>query len=224
MLSVRRILPLALCAFLGSVSLCSATLIDRGSGLIYDDVLDVTWLQDADYAQTSGASPFGRMAWGEAEAWASSLSYTDTVRGTTWDDWRLPTTINAPSSNGYDPTGLSSELAFMYYVNLGYAANYGDQSSPEPSSSNYNPFVNLHYRGYWSGTTADNPEQAWFLHFHFGSQGFTSGGGDSQYVWLLRDGDVGAAVPASVPEPTSVALVGLGLAGYGCFRRKVRGQ
>ncbi|MDZ7752733.1 MAG: hypothetical protein U5S82_13950 [Gammaproteobacteria bacterium] len=28
----------------------SATLFDRGRGLIYDDVLDITWLQDANYA------------------------------------------------------------------------------------------------------------------------------------------------------------------------------
>jgi len=30
----------------------SATLIDRGSGLIYDDVLNITWLQDVQYALT----------------------------------------------------------------------------------------------------------------------------------------------------------------------------
>lgn len=32
-----------------------ATLIDRGSGLIYDDVQNLTWLQDASYFATSGA-------------------------------------------------------------------------------------------------------------------------------------------------------------------------
>ena len=31
-----------------------AALIDRGGGLIYDDALNVTWLQDANYAKTSG--------------------------------------------------------------------------------------------------------------------------------------------------------------------------
>ena len=31
-----------------------AALYDRGEGLIYDDVLDITWLQDANYAMTSG--------------------------------------------------------------------------------------------------------------------------------------------------------------------------
>jgi len=29
--------------------------------MIYDDVLNITWLQDADYAQTSGYDPDGLM-------------------------------------------------------------------------------------------------------------------------------------------------------------------
>ena len=37
-----------------SVSGVYAALHDRGSGLIYDDVLNITWLQDANYAKTSG--------------------------------------------------------------------------------------------------------------------------------------------------------------------------
>lgn len=47
-----------------------ATLIDRGSGLIYDDVLDVTWLQDANYA-------------GKSMNWCESVS---------WSDWGLSNT------------------------------------------------------------------------------------------------------------------------------------
>lgn len=31
----------------------NATLYDRGGGLIYDDVLDITWLQDANYGAGS---------------------------------------------------------------------------------------------------------------------------------------------------------------------------
>ena len=54
-----------------SVSLsANAALYDRGNGLIYDDVLDITWLQDANYAQTSGYDTDGRMTWIEAKAWA----------------------------------------------------------------------------------------------------------------------------------------------------------
>lgn len=40
-----------------------ATLIDRGGRMIYDDVLDITWLQDANYAMTSGHDADGRSQW-----------------------------------------------------------------------------------------------------------------------------------------------------------------
>ncbi|HED39985.1 MAG TPA: hypothetical protein ENJ13_06100 [Chromatiales bacterium] len=38
---------------LGLASTAQATLFNRGGGMIYDDVLDITWLQDANYAVTS---------------------------------------------------------------------------------------------------------------------------------------------------------------------------
>lgn len=44
----------------------NAGLIDRGNGLIYDDVLDVTWLQNATLAGTT-------MNWNDSVAWADSL-------------------------------------------------------------------------------------------------------------------------------------------------------
>ena len=40
-----------------------AALFDHGNGLIYDDVLDITWLQDANYEQTSSNDADGRMNW-----------------------------------------------------------------------------------------------------------------------------------------------------------------
>ena len=41
-----------LCLVLFSAN-ANAGLIDRGSGLIYDDVLDITWLQDANLAASN---------------------------------------------------------------------------------------------------------------------------------------------------------------------------
>ena len=38
-----------------------AILIDRGNGMIYDTDLDITWLQNANYAKTSGYDSDGRM-------------------------------------------------------------------------------------------------------------------------------------------------------------------
>jgi hypothetical protein len=204
---------------LAGMSASQATLIDRGGGLIYDDVLNVTWLQDANYAETSGYSEFGNLTWNEAKDWAGGLAYEDTVRGVIYDDWRLPGTINDPSSLGYDTTGLSSELAYMYYINLGYAPNYShDRYAPAPTSDAYNPFLNLNYRSYWSGTQSDFDGRAWMVHFHFGSQeidGMDSG----MKVWAVRDGDV-AGMTASVPEPGTLGLFAATLALGAGFRRR----
>src|SRR5437868_11573284 len=79
-------------AFLGILALglmsslsAQAAFIDRGGGLIYDTTLNVTWLQDMNYAQTSG----GYVAdlnhqYDAAKAWADGLVYGG------YDDWRLP--------------------------------------------------------------------------------------------------------------------------------------
>ena len=201
-----------------------AALIDRGGGLIYDDVLDVTWLQDASYAYTSGAAPWGSLNWADTMNWVSNLEYVDTVRGVVLDDWRLPTAINSPDSFGYDLSGQSSELAYMYYVNLGYAPNYTPETTdPAPTSSNYNPFINLSYRGYWTGTEGTFAGRVWHFHFHFGKQGLTSAN-DNLKIWAVRDGDVAALTSpsTSVPEPGTLGMFGFGLAAIAFATRRKR--
>ena len=63
--------------------------------MIYDDDLDITWLQDANYAQTSGHDADGRMSWDNAVAWADGLSYEG------YNDWRLPT-LNPVNDTAFD--------------------------------------------------------------------------------------------------------------------------
>jgi hypothetical protein len=161
------------------------------------------------------------MSWATANGWVENLNYYDSVRDVTFSDWRLPSTVNVPSSSGFDTTGLSSELAYMYYVNLGYAANTNlvDTSAPPPTSSNYNPFINLAYLGYWSGTDGQIPDRqwAWAFHYHFGWQ-FLDDQSDGLRVWAVRDGDVAS----SVPEPSVAALFTLGVAGVWIGRRRRR--
>jgi hypothetical protein len=209
----------AICVLFAGTS--NATLIDRGGGLIYDDVLNVTWMQNAQY----GSIPYVRqvMNWQDAMEFASTVSYEDTVRGQALTGWRLPSTINSQSSLGWDPTGQSSELAYMYYVNLGFEANTSlDRFDPEPTSSNYNPFINLAYRGYWSSTIESaEMDRAWAFHFHFGYQNYTGTTVDEMFWWLVRDGDV-AAPTSSVPEPETFTLLAIGLLGIGISRRSKR--
>jgi hypothetical protein len=222
MLKKSRIVLSALALVGLGCGTAQATLIDRGGGLIYDTVLDITWMQDALITQTTGASSNGRLTWDAAMAYASSATYFDSVRNTTWDDWRLPQQFVTTRGSviTYDTLGTQSELAYMYYVNLGYAANTGHNPAlPSPTSTNYNPFINLTYRAYWTETV--NPlrsGEAFAFHFHFGSSEI-GGKADPSRVWLVRDGDVGA-LQQSVPEPGTLGLLGLGLAGIGLIRRR----
>jgi hypothetical protein len=123
-----------------------AALIDRGQGLLYDTVLNVTWLADANFAYTSGYAATlaedglpmapnriysnGRMGWDAAVVWADQLEFGG------FSDWRLPAVIDSgPAGCQFAFAGsdcgdnvltidnassvVFSELAFMYHVNLG---------------------------------------------------------------------------------------------------------
>ena len=130
----------------------SATLIDCGGGMIYSTDLDITWLQDANYARTSGYDSDGLMTWEDANDWAANLSYGG------YEDWRLPTFD--PDYNRGTST-VQSEMAYLRFVELG--PDYGAPSAFDPS-----PFINLGNGNtdlfYWSGSFAD-PFSAWRFDF-----------------------------------------------------------
>lgn len=186
---LRSILPLVV---LGAASGAEAALIDRGGGLIYDDVLDVTWLQDANYFRsTLPGTPTeedSKMTFEEAIAWVSGLEYYDSVRDTTWTDWRLPGVSpingstfqiafrnNATSDEGYARTTTDgsdgawrdafgtpvSEMGYMYYVNLG---NLGTctPNDASPSSCVLQPGRGLINTGPFTNLTKEfNPIPYW---------------------------------------------------------------
>ncbi|MFQ5645114.1 MAG: hypothetical protein ACE5FQ_15670, partial [Thiogranum sp.] len=54
----------------------------------YDTMLDITWLADANYANTVGLSFNGRISWAQAFSWTNALN----VNGVT--GWRLPTVLD----------------------------------------------------------------------------------------------------------------------------------
>ena len=218
-----------------------AALVDRGNGMIYDDVLDVTWLQDASYATTSGFDPDGRMNWFDASLWVDSLDFGG------FSDWRLPSIVpkngtdfdyffsfDGGSDRGFNQNTDFNELAYMFAVNLGNTSYFdsngtGMQSGSESFESTFidaetgiiTSFQNIDER-YWTNIANDPITNAAWA-FQLGTTNNLSIG-ESQLLntssiiaaWALRDGDVLSIIaPPPVPKvsaPASVSLLGLAIA------------
>lgn len=247
----RKRFILALLAGVAMSGAAHAALYDRGGGLIYDDQLNVTWLADANYARTSGYDADGRMTWAQAVTWADTLVYHDSVRNVDYSDWRLPFMVDTgtPGCNyadsgtdcgynvqtvntGTNPVTVYSELAHMYYNNLGFKGYYSPTSTYQPDFGIFGngttggerdglgpngAIVNLQSHAYWSGTEyAPSAGYAWVFDTYYGDQNYFGKDYDF-YAWAVRPGDV-----AAVPEPETYALLlaGLGLVGVATRRRR----
>jgi len=150
---------LILTLVLGVTLTADALLIDRGGGMFYSTEMNVTWLQDSNYAQTSGYVADGRMSWNDATRWAENLSYAG------FDDWRLPT-FDASDPGQNNGVGLLYEIAYLSAVELGnargsYPMNTGPFSLPsDPGGQWVEPW-------FWTSTLASS-NSAWRYDFSCG--------------------------------------------------------
>jgi len=151
----------------------------------YDDVLDITWLTDAD---------LGHGNWDNRMEWASGLN----ILG--FDDWRLPsmsvaaglltgtTTSVVDCSSATELACRDNELGYMFYYNMGGSNGddkTGDQTVDGVLLTNVHAF-------HWSVTAFDSGVH-WYFVFHNGHNARSS---DFRYFsgWAVRSGDVGAPV------------------------------
>lgn len=185
-------LTIAVLLFFGLTGTANAALHDRGGGMVYDDDLNVTWLADANYAQTSGYDSDGKMTWYDALNWAENLVYGG------FDDWRLPTTLQPDLScsnqssyggpSGYYCTG--SEMGHLAYNELGGTAASSILASSDPDLV---LFANIQtwWPYYWSSTEwAANTQAAWRFRFDLLYMAGGTEKGAEFYAWAVRDGDV----------------------------------
>jgi hypothetical protein len=191
--------------------------------MIYDSTQNITWLQDANYAVTSGwaaanvsgvpnssatyVQANGRMGQEAAVARAAQLNYGG------YNDWRLASTGPSPKTS----SPATTEIGHLYYTDLG---NQGwpnttlTTSFIDAASGKSTAFTNVK-SGYWFSEEIDE----------IGAWNFNTGAGgsltyynkaSSYYGWAVRDGDV-----STVPVPAAAWLFGSGLIGLvGVSRRR----
>jgi len=185
----------------------NAELFDRGDGLIYDSVQDLTWTQNA------GMSGY-RSSWDDAVAWAENLEFGG------FDDWRLPITTQFDDPTCTGDVRAAGVFTLFYEHRLDCRGGEMELLTYLYDPWNNSLFINVNSTRYWAAThyrdwidpcidypaydvpcTIENDTGIRTdFYWQWGFTGFdgfngpayktTLRGTNDRYAWAVRDGDV----------------------------------
>ena len=171
-----RCIPCVIVAM--ACSLTHADLEPRLGGLaVYDTDWDVTFLADANFAQTSGFDDDGALPRADAEAWVESLVIAG-VGG-----WRLP------QNPQFDPACFGQGK----FWNDGAFCVNGDLGHLLIVENDISLFTNVVPWFYWSSLFDDG---SFVFNVNTEILGYFADATAPLYVWPVHDGDVGDGCPA----------------------------
>lgn len=196
-----------------------SALHDRGGGLIYDDVLKVTWLADANLSMSNTfgvagigthhldyGSLYGSMSWYVAQEWLAAINRSNYLG---YSDWRFPIVkpVNGATFNnqfstdgstdvGYNITSVNSELAHLANVDLVGSARSMSPTCPTSMANcaiqDIGLFKNVNQRYSYITATEVYPGSDSYRSFSFDS---ATSFGSVSYAWGYQ-GTSGKGYPA----------------------------
>jgi len=206
------LLRLAACLFVVVSSSSHAALVARdldgnlsnGHEGVYDDVLDITWLANANSAG-------GQLSWNAAEDFVTNLNSTSHLGVTAWRQPTASTCVGTSCGNAASDT--DDELGYQFFQNFGATA--GSNITSGTNSTNLALFSNIQNDFYWTGFDSGSSTLAYYFYTVSGVQSNIQKAREFS-VWAVTDGMAGTAVPV----PAAAWLLGSALAGLLMVRRK----
>jgi len=178
----------------------------------YDTQLDISWLADANYVQTSGVNAGGNQTVPLAEGFIDSLNDLGHLGV---NNWRLPqrsgdltcTYRNSSADCGYNADPATGELAHLFYTTLGNISTQDAAGDPQSGGglTNTGPFSNMAAGKYWYGTPR-NADRTYFFDFSDGKQ-FHQTNDKWFKVMAVTDGDLPVCVDSSALSTFDTALI-----------------